>query len=176
MLNVHKNVFKLMRFTKGFLACWRLAYKYDPETKRQSSELVGEISPRPKKLKFPMSRIKIMLIIFLDSQGVVHKELVQEGKTVNEAFYKGVMDRLLKCIRRVRPAAFCCRDFFLFHDNVSAHKVASFCQFFTPKNVTNLYQSRILQIFLRQDIFCSPSWKWSKKVSTLRTLLRSKKP
>jgi hypothetical protein len=37
----------------------------DPETKRTSSEWVGETSPRPKKLKFQRSRINIMLIIFL---------------------------------------------------------------------------------------------------------------
>ena len=37
---------------------------YDPATKRQSSEWVGETSPRPKKLKFERSRIKNMLINF----------------------------------------------------------------------------------------------------------------
>jgi hypothetical protein len=99
----------------------------DPETKRWSSEWVGEISPRPKKLKFLRSRIKKMLIIFFDSQGVVHKEFVPEGKTVNAEFYKGEMDRLLKHIQRVCPAAFCSRDFFLLQDNVPAHKAASVC-------------------------------------------------
>jgi len=80
-----------------------------------------------------------MLIIFFNSQGVVHKEFVPERKRVNAEFYKGIMDRLLKRIHRVRPAAFCCRDLFLLHDNTPAHKVASVCQFFTPKNVTTLY-------------------------------------
>jgi hypothetical protein len=40
-------------------------FAYDPETKQQSSEWVGETPPRPKKLKFQRSRIKTMLIIFL---------------------------------------------------------------------------------------------------------------
>jgi hypothetical protein len=100
-------------------------FAYDPETKRQSSEWVGELSPRPKKLKFQRSRIKTMLIIFFNSQGVVHKEFVPEGKTVNAEFHKVVMDRLLKRIQRVRPAAICCRDFFLLHDNAPAYKAAS---------------------------------------------------
>jgi hypothetical protein len=52
-----------------------------------------------------------MLITFFDSQGVVHKEFVPEGKMVNAEFYKGVTDRLLKLIQRVRPAASCSRDF-----------------------------------------------------------------
>ena len=57
-------------------------FAYDPETKRQSCEWVGETSPRPKKLKFQRSHIKKMLIIFFDSPGVVHKEFVLEGKMV----------------------------------------------------------------------------------------------
>jgi len=39
-------------------------FAYDPETKRQSSEWVGETYRRPKKLQFQRSRIKTMLIIF----------------------------------------------------------------------------------------------------------------
>jgi hypothetical protein len=70
-------------------------FAFDPETKRESSEWVGETSPRPKKLEFQRSRIKTMLIIVFDSQGVVHKELIPERKTVNAEFYKGVLDRLL---------------------------------------------------------------------------------
>jgi len=54
---------------------WCLAY--DPETKRQSSEWIREISPRPKKLKF--QRLA-MMIIFFDSQGVVHKEFIPKGE------------------------------------------------------------------------------------------------
>jgi len=49
------------------------------------------------------------------------------------------MDRLLKYIHLVRPAAFYFRDFFLLHDNAPAQKAASVCQFLTPKNVTTLY-------------------------------------
>ena len=82
---------------------------------------------------------------FFGSKVVVHKEFVPEGKTVNAEFYKGVMDRLLKRIQRVRPAAFCSRDFFLLHDNAPTHKAASVCQFLTPKNVT----TRTLKIYLR---------------------------
>jgi len=63
-----------------------------------------------------------MLIKIFDSQGVVHKEFVPEGKTVKAEFYKGVMDRLLKRIQRVRPAAFCSRDFFILHNIAPAQK------------------------------------------------------
>ena len=130
--------------------------KTDPETMRQSSEWVGETPPCPKRLKFQRSRIKNHVDNFFDSRGVVHKEFVQEGKTVNAECCKGVMDRLLKRIQRVRPAAFCCRDHFLLHDNAPPpHKAASVCRFLTLKNVTTLYHPRTLQIYLRQTVFCS---------------------
>jgi len=67
-------------------------FAYDPETKRQSSEWGGETSPQPKSLKFQRSCIKNMLIIFFTSQGIVNREFVPEGKTVNAEFYKGVMN------------------------------------------------------------------------------------
>jgi hypothetical protein len=52
-------------------------FAYDPETKRRYSEWVDETSPRSKKLKFQRPHMKTMLIIFFDSQGVVHKEFYQ---------------------------------------------------------------------------------------------------
>jgi hypothetical protein len=70
-------------------------FGYDPEMKCQSSEWVGECSPRPKKLRFQKSRVKTMLIVFFDSQGVVHKEFVEEGCTMNAEYYKGVLNRLI---------------------------------------------------------------------------------
>jgi hypothetical protein len=57
-------------------------FAYNPKTKRQISEWVGETSPQPKKLKFQRSCIKTMFINFFDSQGVVHTEFVPQGKNL----------------------------------------------------------------------------------------------
>jgi len=57
---------------------------------------------------------------FFNSQGIVHKEFVPEGKIVDVEMYKGVMDRLLKRIQRIRRAVFCSRDFLLLYDNAPA--------------------------------------------------------
>jgi len=48
-------------------------FAYDPETKRQSSEWVGEHSARPKKLRFQKSRAKTMLIEFLTAKALCTK-------------------------------------------------------------------------------------------------------
>ena len=138
-------------------------FAYDSETKRQNSEWVGETSPRPKKLKFQRSRIKTMLINFFDFQGLVHKEFVPEGKTVNAEFYKGVMGRLLKRVQRVRQAAFCSRDFFLVARQCARPQSCKFCQFLTPKNVTTIYYPPYTPDLSPPDYFLFPKLKMKLK-------------
>ena len=98
MINGDKNFLdKVITGDEGW------CFAYDPETKCQSSKWFGKHSPRPKKLRFQKSKVKTMLIVFFDSQGIVHKEFMPEGCTVNAEYYKGVLDCLISCIRRVRP-------------------------------------------------------------------------
>ena len=48
-------------------------FTYNPATKRQSAEWVGQNSPKPKKLRFQKLRVKMMIIIvFFDAEGVIH--------------------------------------------------------------------------------------------------------
>jgi len=93
----------------------------------------------------------------------VHTEFVPEGKTVNSEFYKGVMDRLLKRIQRVRPAPFCSRDFSLLYDNAPAHKAPSVFQFFTQKISQPFISPCTLQIYLCQTISLFPKLKMNLK-------------
>jgi len=99
-------------------------FAYNPATKQQSAEWVGQNSPKPKKLRFQKSRVKTMLIVFFDAEGIIHREFVPEGQKVNAEFYVGVLDRLLKRIRRVRMAKFQSSEWFLLHDNTPSHNTA----------------------------------------------------
>ena len=72
------------------------------------------------------------------------------------------MDRLLKLIQRVRPAAFCCRDFFL-HSNAADHKAASICQFLTPRNVTTFYPLPYSAHLSMSEYFLFPKLKMKLK-------------
>ena len=54
------------------------AYRYDPETKRQ----------------FSRSKVKFILIVSFDMEGIVHYEYVLQGQTVNQQFYLQVLKRL----------------------------------------------------------------------------------
>ena len=75
-------------------------FQYDPETKRQSRQWRSVSSPRPKKSRMQRSQVKVMLITFFDHQGMVHRELVPQGQTVNQHFYKEVLTRLVNKIRQ----------------------------------------------------------------------------
>ena len=76
-------------------------FDYNPENKWQSEEWHMTSSPRPKKARMSRSRVKTMIIVFFNSRGIVHKEFVHPGQTVNHAFYKGVLERLRKRVQRV---------------------------------------------------------------------------
>jgi len=91
-----------------------------------------------KKLRFQKSRMKTMLVIFFDWQGVIHKEFVLEGETINAVYYKGVMERLLSRIRRVRPGMCESDDWFLLHDNAPSYNATIIKQFLAQRKVTVL--------------------------------------
>jgi hypothetical protein len=44
-----------------------------------------------------------MIITFFDVKGIVHKEFVPTGQTVNPGFYYDVLRRLRENMRRRRP-------------------------------------------------------------------------
>jgi len=98
-------------------------FDYDPETKRPSEEWHMKSSPRPKKARMNRSRVKTMIIVFFDSRGIVHKEFVPTGQTVNHAFYKDVLEQLRKQVKRVRRDI--ADDWVLQHDNTPAHTALS---------------------------------------------------
>ena len=106
-------------------------FEYDPENKRQSSEWHTNNSPRPKKTRMSKSKIKSMLIRFFDSQGVVNKDFVPQGQTVNQQHYREVLERLRIRVHRVRPEI--AATWMLHHDNAPCHTALSINEFFTKK-------------------------------------------
>ncbi|GFT60643.1 histone-lysine N-methyltransferase SETMAR, partial [Nephila pilipes] len=74
--------------------------EYDPETKRQSSKWTSPGKGRPMKVRASKSKTKTMLLVFFDSRGIIHHEFLRQGSTVTDAFYKDVLHRLLKRMRR----------------------------------------------------------------------------
>jgi len=114
-------------------------FVYDPATKQQSAEWVGQNSPKPKKLRFQKSRVKKMLIVFFDAEGAIHREFVPEGQKVNTELYVGVLDPLLKRIRRVMMAKFQSSEWFLLHNNAPSHNAAIVQKFLANRIIAVLH-------------------------------------
>jgi len=76
-----------------------------------------------------------MLIVFFDIQGIVHKEFIPPGQTVNGKFYCEVLKWLRKDIWRKHPDKWKKNNWFLHRDIVPAHTLLV-QQFLTSKNIT----------------------------------------
>ena len=132
-------------------------FDYDSETKRQSEERRTKSSPSPKKTRMSRSRVKTMIIVFFDSRGIVLKEFVPPGQTVNHAFYTVVLERLRKRVQRVRRDIV--DDWVLQHHNAPAHTALSFREFLAKKNIPVLPHAPYSPDLAPCDFYLFPKFK-----------------
>lgn len=140
-------------------------YQYDPATKRQSMEWRSPSSPRPTKCRAEKSKVKTMLIAFFDKDGMIHKEFVPAGQTVNATFYLEVLKRLLLRIRRVRPQKYQTGKWMLLHDNAPSHTSIMVQQYLTQHGVTVLQHPPYSPDLAPADYFLFPRLKQALKGS-----------
>ena len=131
------------------------------ETKRQSSERHTNNSPRPKKTRMSKSKIKSTLICFFDTQGVVHKEFVSQGQTVNQQYYREVLERLRKRIHLVRPEI--ADNWMQHHDNPPCHTAISVNECLTKKGIRVVLQPPYSPDLSPSDFFLFPKLKFHLK-------------
>ena len=84
---------------------------------------------------------------------------MQEGCTFHSGYYKGVLDRLILRIGRVRPFLYRTHDFFPLHDNGPAHSAAIIRQFLTQKTSRNIEPPSILARFVSSRLLPVPEGK-----------------
>jgi len=127
-------------------------FEYDPETKRQSKERHISAPPRPKKARMNKSKIKFMLICFFDSQGIVNSEFVLEGQTVNQFYYREILEWPRKRVVRLRPSI--ANNWILRHDNASCHMAISVIEFLAKKGIRVVPQPPYSRDLSPCDFFC----------------------
>jgi hypothetical protein len=72
------------------------------------------------------SNIKSILICFFDIDGIIHKEFVPSGQTINAKFYCGVL-------RRKRQDIWRTNNWVLHHDKATMHTALAVQQLRPPK-------------------------------------------
>ena len=107
---------------------------------------------------------------FFDAEGVIHREFVHERQKVNAEFYGGVLDRLLKRIRRDRTAKFQSSEWFLLHDNAPSHNAAIVKKFLANRKVAVLHHPSYSPDLAPSDYFLFAKLKFSLKGRHIQTV------
>ncbi|GBM53270.1 hypothetical protein AVEN_128435-1 [Araneus ventricosus] len=96
------------------------------------------VPPPPKNCCLTKSKIETLLIVFFDSKGLIHREFVFVGTTVNAESYQEVLKWLLQRIRQVWPRLYQSRQWKLLHGNARLHTAIRVRHFLTTHKVTVL--------------------------------------
>ena len=134
-------------------------FEYDPETKRQRCQWKSPTSPRPKKARQSKSKVKVMLITFIDVRSIVHSEFLPQGQTINQQVYKEILRLLLRPVREKRRELWQDKSWLLHHDNAPAHNALSIRQFLAEKNIAVLEQPPYSPDLALCDLFLFPKLK-----------------
>jgi len=128
---------------------------------------------RNKHVKFAANSSPCWSFFFFDIQGIVHKEFLPPGQTVNGKLYCEVFKRLRQCIRRKLPDKWKNNNWFLHHDNTPAHISLVVRQFLISKNITVIPHSPIRLPSPPATFFYSPRWNCGWKGVVLTRVRRS---
>ena len=101
------------------------------------------------------------VVFFFYSKGVVHKDFVPPGQTVNAAFYMEVLKRRKKIVTRVHPDI--ANTWVLHHDNAPSHASLLVREFLAKQTVAMLPQPPFSPDLTPPDFFLIPRLKSSLK-------------
>ena len=100
---------------------------------------------------------------FFDQDGIVHREFVTPGMTVNADFYFDVLRRLRENVRRKRPQKWQIQNLIIHHDNAPAHRSFKVSQFLAKNNMTVIPHPPYSPDLAPCDFFLFPKLKLQMK-------------
>ena len=132
-------------------------YQYDPESKQATMQWLSPTEERPFNYKRSRSRIKIMMTVFFDRNGIIYVEFLPPNETINQTKYKETLEKLQAAIQRHRPNFN--NDWFLHHDNCSSHTALSIKKYLQEKNLVALDHSPYSPDLAPNDFYLFPKVK-----------------
>jgi transposase len=142
-------------------------YRYEPETKVQSSQWKHSSYPRPKKTQRVQSKVKVLLTVFFDYHGIVHHSYAPAGQIINKEYYLEVIRHLRDAVQRKRLDLWASRNWQLHHDNAPAHSSQLIQSFLAKPNISVVRQAPYSPDMAPCDFWLFPRLKTPLKDSCL---------
>ncbi|UYV71475.1 hypothetical protein LAZ67_8003425, partial [Cordylochernes scorpioides] len=143
--------------------CKNMVYQYDPETKRQCNQWIERGEPKPKKARFKKSKVKTLLVTFIDINGLVHHEFIPFGRTINQEVFFGIMRRLREAVRLKRPERWQNNDWIFHVDNARPHTAHVVLQFLAKHSTIQIPHPPYSPDLAPNDFFLYPKLKMKLK-------------
>ena len=143
-------------------------YGYDLETKAQSSQWKSPGSPCSKKVRQSPSKMKTMITVFFDWEGVVYHEHALPGQKINKEYYLNVLCWLRDSIQQRWPQLWATDDWQLHQDNVPTH-ASHVVQRFLVK-ITQVTQPLYSPNLASRDFWLFPKLKSPLKGKKFQTI------
>ena len=131
-------------------------YSYDPETKRRSSQWKHAGSLRPQKARQSKSTLKLLMIPFFDSTGMIYIYWVPTGQTVHKEYYVEVLREFSKRFRQTRPALFKSGQWHFHQDNALIHSSILVTDYLSKMGIKTIPQPPNSQDLAPCDIWLFP--------------------
>ena len=116
-------------------------------------------SQRLMKARRLKSKVKVMLIVFFNIQGIVHFEFLPQGQTVNQTVYKEILRHFVRSVRDKRWSLWEANAWALHHNNAPAYTALSICQFLAERNIATLEHPPYSPNLAPRDFFLFPKIK-----------------
>jgi hypothetical protein len=100
---------------------WILGLWVWPKTEAQTSQWKTVGSWRPKKTHQVWSKVKVMLKVFFDREGIIHHKYALDGQTFIKEYYVEVICQLCVAVRCQVPVSWKWGDWQLHHEYAPAH-------------------------------------------------------
>lgn len=107
------------RFFKRIITCdEKWIYMRNPDTRRQWLFPGQTAEPVAKRGRFER---KVLLCVWWNYQGIIHHELVPDGRAINSDIYSEQLQKVCEIVRERYPALVNRRQLLLQHDNARPH-------------------------------------------------------
>lgn len=111
-------------------------YTWDPKNRQQNRAWLAPGAAKPTVVRIEQNTPKVMLVVFFDQFGLVHREFIPNGLGVTGRLYLGVVQRMFRAVRRNRPQVFHAGRWGLLHDNAPSHYSRPVRDFLRARNIT----------------------------------------